>query len=468
MQHDATSLAEAIKCGRLSSAEAMQASLDQAELWSYLGAIAHIDRDLGLKAAKDLDARLANSAGDAMPFAGVPSLAKDLGGPFAGLPVAAGSGMLDRSSKEPESDLASRLKASGLCFFGLTTVPEMGLSLASEPATGPLCRNPLDPERSSGGSSGGAAAAVAAGIVAIAHATDAGGSIRVPAACCGLVGLKASRGAIPSGPGFGNHLGGISSELAVCRSVRDLATLFDCVAGDARGPFADPQLAEIATDKLRIGLVGDCGPDFPIESEYADAVEAAARHFEREGHSLTPVTWSLLRTGVTASGRVLGDIIAVNLANYVDGAALDPLRAEPLTQAFIRRGQAMGAQALWQSLDAGLRTSRALWEIFEDFDFLVTPMLSGPPLPIGSFPFDHDDTDLQIARMTAFAPLASLANVSGFPAITVPFGSSSLGLPLSVQILAPMGHDRLLLALARQLEKEDRWHHRFPVAGLTQ
>jgi amidase len=134
MKHDATSLAEAIRGGRLSSSEAMQASLDQADLWSGLGAIAHLDRDLGLDAAKEMDARLVGSACNVMPFAGVPSLAKDLGGPFLGLPAAAGSGMLDRKSAERDSDLAARLRASGLCFFGLTTVPEMGLALASEPA----------------------------------------------------------------------------------------------------------------------------------------------------------------------------------------------------------------------------------------------------------------------------------------------------------------------------------------------
>ncbi|BCP52330.1 amidase [Kaistia sp. 32K] len=459
-------MAEAIRLGRLSALEAMQAALDEAERRSDLGAIAYLDRDLGLETARAMDERLRDDAAGRVPFAGVPSLAKDLGGPFLGLPVAAGSGMLERRSAEPDSDLAARLRASGLCFFGLSTVPEMGLSLSSEPAAGPLCRNPLEPTLSPGGSSGGAAAAVAAGIVAIAHATDAGGSIRVPAACCGLVGLKATRGAMPAGPGFGNHLGGIASELAICRSLRDLATIFLSASGTARGPFADPFLSEPRSGPLRIGVVSDFGSEFPLDPERAIAVEAAAKSLEAQGHAIVPIAWSRLENAVAASGRAFADIVAVNLANFVDAAALDVRKAEPLTQAFIRRGQALAARSLWASLDAGIHAGRALWDLFDEVDCLLTPMLSSAPLPLGSFPFDHEDTELQVQRMTSFAPLASLANITGFPAITLPFGADAAGLPLPVQLLAPMGHDRLLLALAASLEQEGRWQHRFPVAGL--
>ncbi|MDQ0322358.1 amidase [Pararhizobium capsulatum DSM 1112] len=466
MRDDATSLAEAIRGGRLSALEAMRVAIDRAEQQSDLGAIVYLDRDLGLYAAQSMDERLRDGSATGSSFAGVPSLAKDLGGPFFGLPVTACSGMIDRSSVEPDSDLAARLRTSGLCFFGLTTVPEMGLSLASEPAVGPLSRNPLEPSLTPGGSSGGAAAAVAAGIVAIAHATDAGGSIRVPAACCGLVGLKASRGVIPAGPSFGNHLGGIASELAVCRSVRDLTTIFRVAVGASRGPFADPHLSQASAGPLRIGLVTDSGNDFSLDSDRAATIEAAARSLEADGHAIIQISWNTLENAVAASGRAFADIIAVNLANYVDGAHLNAQKAERLTQAFIRKGQALTGQSLWASLDAGIHTSRALWDIFEEVDCLLTPMLSSAPLPLGSFSFDHDDTELHIHRMTAFAPLASLANITGFPAITLPFGADATGLPLPVQLLAPMGHDLLLLALAASLEQEGRWQHRFPVAGL--
>jgi amidase len=279
----------------------------------------------------------------------------------------------------------------------------------------------------------------------MAHATDAGGSIRVPAACCGLVGLKASRGSIPAGPGFGNHLGGIASELAVCRSVRDLTTVFQWVSGNSRGPFADPHLSPAKSGPLRIGLVNNFGSDFPLDSDRAVAIEAAASSLEAEGHAIVPISWNKLENAVMAGGRAFADIIAVNLANYVDAANLDAQKAERLTQAFIRKGQALTGQSLWASLDAGIHASRALWDIFEQVDCLLT---------------------LQIQRMTAFAPLASLANITGFPAITLPFGADAAGLPLPIQLSAPMGDDLLLLALATSLEQEGRWQHRFPIAGL--
>ncbi|MCO6423161.1 amidase (plasmid) [Sinorhizobium meliloti] len=471
MAGDATSLGQAIQMGRLTASEAMEASLAAACQLAETGAIVHVDPTLGRTAAENADARLRHLPGGGRipPFLGVPSLAKDLGGPFAGLPVAAGSNMLERRAAVAEdSDLAERLRGTGLCFFGLTTVPEMGLSLASEPAAGPICRNPLDAGRTPGGSSGGAAAAVAAGIVAIAHATDAGGSMRVPAACCGLFGLKASRGAIAAGPSFGNHLGGIASELALCRSVRDLAVIFNAAAGRARGPFADPWFAPSPPGPLRVGLLVETGDQYPTEPARSEAVEEAARALEADGHSVVPMYWDAFAASVATSGRALRDIIAVNLANFVVSAGLDAGRSERLTQAFINHGSQLQATALWATLGDAVHASHAVWSLFDRVDCILTPMLASAPLPIGSFPFDHDDIDLQIRRMTAFAPLATLANATGFPALTLPFGADDAGLPLPVQILAPMGGDRLLIELAARLEREGRWQHRFAVAGIPE
>lgn len=469
MRGDATDLAQAIKSGNLTSIQAMQASLASVEDHRTLGAIAHLDSTMGTASAEAMDQERYSEPDRfaARPFSGVPTLAKDLGGPFSGLPVTAGSRLFERKGSEPDSDLATRFRNAGFCLFGLTTSPEFGLSLASEPAAGPTCRNPLDPARTPGGSSGGAAAAVAAGIVAIAHATDAGGSIRVPAACCGLVGLKPSRGAMPAGPSFGNHLGGIASELAVCRSVRDVALIFDALRGRAKGPFADPAILENGGDRLRIGLLTDTGSKYPTDSKRLEAIKDAARALEADGHQIVSLGWAEFEQSVDASGRALGDIIAVNLASFIDTLGLDISRAEPLTQAFIERGRALTGPTLWACLNGAVQTSRALWTIFDRVDCLLMPMLGKAPLAIGSFPFDHGDTDLQLERMTAFAPLASLANISGFPALTLPFGTDADGLPLPVQIMAPMGHEPLLLSLAARLEREERWQHRFPVAGLA-
>lgn len=468
MQSDATDLAAAIRHGKLSAAEVMQASLEAAARQAPLGALAYLDAAMGLASAEDRD-RERRSAPDRFsirPFAGVPSLAKDLGGPFAGLPVTAGSRLFERKGGEADSDLAARFRDAGFCLFGLTTSPEFGLSLASEPAIGPLCRNPLDPARTAGGSSGGAAAAVAAGIVAIAHATDAGGSIRVPAACCGLVGMKPTRGAIPGGPSFGNHLAGIASELAVCRSVRDTALIFDGLAGDSRGPFPDPSSVDSNDGRLRVGLLVDTGPVYPTEGDRLAAVEDAARALENDGHLIVPLGWAEFEGSVTSSGRAFADIVSVNLAALIEAAALDESRAEPLTQAFAARGRGLSVTSLWNTLNEAVLVSHKLWTLFDKVDCILMPMLSSAPLAIGSFPSDHADTDLHLERMTAFAPLACLANISGFPALTLPFGQDEHTLPLPVQIMAPMGREPLLLSLAARLEAEGRWQHRFPVAGL--
>ncbi|TCM53180.1 amidase [Rhizobium sp. PP-F2F-G48] len=465
---DATALAEAIARGRLTAREAMQASLSAAETFAGLGAITSLNAERGLAAAAAIDALPGISRGR-MPFAGVPTLAKDLGGPFAGFPVAAGSRQLARGDTvgpDPDSDLAERFRASGLCLFGLTTSPEFGLSLASEPAIGPICRNPLDTTRTAGGSSGGAAAAVAAGIVSIAHATDAGGSIRVPAACCGLVGLKPSRGAMPAGPSFGNHLGGIATELAVCRSVRDASSIFTAASGRARGPFPHVEPVPHIEGPLRVGVLTDTGTLYPTHAEHMAIVETAGRALETQGHRLVAVPFSAVDEAGAASRQAFLDIVCVNLAEAITAFGLDAARTEPLTQAVIARGLSRPATDLWKSLNAMVLVSRDLWRLFDDIDVLLCPMLSGPPPALGSFPSDHGDIDLHFRRMAAFAPLAALANASGCPAITLPFGSDAVGLPLPVQLMAPMGGEARLLQLAASLEREQHYAHRFPIAGL--
>lgn len=466
MASDATALASAIRRGRTTAVAAMEASLAAVDAWPLLGAVAHLNRARGRMAAGEFDALPSAAPRRYAAFAGVPTLAKDLGGPFAGFPVSAGSALFPRKGGTADSDLAERFRVAGLFPIGLTTSPEFGLSLASEPAIGPICRNPLDAALSPGGSSGGAAAAVAAGIVAIAHATDAGGSIRVPAAACGLVGLKPGRGSMPAGPGFGNHLGGIASELAVCRSVRDTATLFAACAADGHGPLPPVRLDDPPTGPLRIGLLTETGPRWPTDAARSQGVEDAARLLARDGHRILPVDWADLAPLAETSGRAFAALIAVNLAELAESAGLDLSLAEPMTQAVAGLGKAISGMDLWATQRDMVLVSRDLWALFDRFDALLAPMLATAPKPLGSFPTDHGDTALHFDRMAAFAPLATLANISGFPAITLPFGADAGGLPLPVQIIAPMGGERLLLSLASRLEAEERWQHRFPVAGM--
>lgn len=467
MEADATALASAIRSHEITASEAMSASLNKLADKKFLGAVVNFYPEKGLEAAAETDRALQDrSLKNTQVFCGVPSLVKDLGGPFKGLPVRAGSKIIPIDD-QLDSELAERFRKTGLCNFGTTTSPEFGLSLASEPAMGPICRNPLNPELSAGGSSGGAASVVASGIVSIAHATDAGGSIRVPAACCGLIGLKPSRGAIPSGPYFTNHLGGIASELAVCRSVRDTEAIFDAVSGWVKGPYPSPEQNEIEDGKLRIGMILETGERFPTASERLSAVQSAGQSLEADGHELVLLDWSKIAHMVAVSGHVFTGIITANLATLAQETDWDFSQAEPITQAAIKAGEKMSGVELWQLMNRMVLVSRDLWQIFDELDCLLTPMLSSAPKPIGSFPTDHDDINLHFERMAAFSPLATLANVSGFPALTMPFGEDANGLPLPIQFFAPMGCEKLLLKLAARMETELRWQHKYPIAGLN-
>jgi amidase len=457
-------LSHAIASGELSAVAAMSAALDRAVVCGDLGAITMIDPQAGLRRAAEMDALRGASPVDIMsrPFAGVPTLAKDLGGPFAGIPVHAGSralGSVLGDKEAAESDLATRFREVGLCPFGRTSVPEFGLSLSTEPIAGIPCRNPLARDRTPGGSSGGAAAAVASGIVAIAHATDAGGSIRVPAACCGLVGLKPTRGAMPEGPGFGNHLAGLASEFALCRSVRDASVAFAAMKAKRDDAPAEGQAA-----RLRIGYLDDDTLD--VDDERRAAIASAARALGQDGHSIASVSFDAIADLSRRSTRVFDRIVSINLALLVDDLALDEALMEPLSRAVAERGRRASVRDLHQAQEEILQIGHHAARLFADVDLVLTPMLRTAPPLIGHFPTDHDDVDAHWAQLTAFAPLAMLANAAGLPAITLPFGADAAGLPLPLQLMAPRNGENLLLRLAARLESEGRWQHRFPLAGL--
>ncbi|MEM9105825.1 MAG: amidase family protein, partial [Pseudomonadota bacterium] len=255
---DATALAEAVRHGEVTARALMEASIDRAQSDPF-GSICHLDDQMGLDDARRFDRSLEDRDPQALnaPFAGIPFLAKDLGNGAKGLPVHAGSRALKARGLQTDKDslLFQQFRQAGLLPFGVTTSPEFGLALTSEPPGGPVSRNPWNPVYSAGGSSGGAAAAVASGIVALAHATDAAGSTRVPAACCGLVGLKPSRGLISNAPEFYNHLMGITGELVLARSVRDVLAALLAVSGHTRGPYGDVVMSGVPVRGARIGLV---------------------------------------------------------------------------------------------------------------------------------------------------------------------------------------------------------------------
>lgn len=447
---DATALAAAINDGRLTAVSAMQASLEARQAQAELGAVTYLDADQALADAKAADAMPADQRG---PFHGVPFLVKDLGGAARGLPAAAGSAALRaRSVKAPaDSDLMAGFRAAGLIPFGLTATPPFGLSLSCEPEGLPPCRNPWNPALTPGGSSGGAAAAVAAGLVAIAHATDAAGSIRVPAACCGLTGLKPSRGACPGGPDYTNHLMGIAAELVLARSVRDVATAFDAVGGRADAP--DPDRAP------RIGVVT---PD-RCDKTQIDATREAAAALAEAGCAICAAP-DLDDLGARAHdlARV---VLAVSLAEWLEALSIPDHETPPLAAAMAGQGRAIGGVALFAAGREIQRLSHKANGLFGALDAIVTPVLAHAPPPVGAFDLAGDDAVAHMARLEAFAPNAALANVAGLPALALPFGQAD-GLPLGVQLIGPTGSDLNLLKIGADIEKRaPTLTFPFPIAG---
>jgi amidase len=428
LANDGLGLAAAVRGGRVSASELLEAALARAAATNpSLGALCCLD---------EIGARLALARLDsAAPFAGVPFLMKDLGAAVAGLPTVAGARYFARNGvpAATDSDMVARLRRAGLLVFGKTTVPEMGLNLASEPAIGPIARNPWNLLRGAGGSSGGAAAAVAAGIVPLAHATDAAGSIRVPAAACGIIGLKPSRGLMPQGPDFDNLLMGLASELVVSRTVRDSAAVLDACGGTPRGPYAAPALplgenALAALDRqlspLCIGFV-EAGPtSSPITEQRSAAVEAAAHLLEAAGHNIERLSPTALEPHLCVARDFFEHAICASLASLAD--ELNPPPAgedfEPMTWAAIKRGRGLTAASIAAATRDAARVSYALARCFDKFDAIITPMLADAPPLVGALPTDGDDIEGHFARMSALAPYAVLANATGLPAISVPHG----------------------------------------------
>ncbi|MFT8243631.1 amidase [Roseomonas sp. BN140053] len=466
---DATGWAARVAARDVSPAELLAAAQRQAEALNLaVGAICRFTPDVAAEAL----ARLPSGA--ALPFAGVPFLVKDLGAPLAGVPTVAGNRHLQRHATPAPRDgeLIARFKAAGLVTFGKTAVPEFGLNLATEPAIGPICRNPWDLGRGVGGSSGGSAAAVAAGIVPMAHATDAGGSIRVPAAACGLVGLKPGRGVIPQGPDFGNLMHGLASELVVSRSLRDTARALSLLAAPPiDGPFPSPFPEGLPPDLHardpapgRILLLCAAPDGSPLAPEWADAARSAAAILEAAGQEVVPLDPAALAPFCEAAAQAFVTLACRNLAGAVRALRPAPEDMEPISWATARRGEALRA-ADFGALEIALaRLAHGMAGLLRGATALLTPALSGPPPPVGTLRTDGDDVAAHFGRFAALAPFAALANAAGLPAIAVPHGLDTAGRPLSVQLLGRTGGEPALLALAGVLERAAPWTGLAPLA----
>ncbi len=408
------------------------------------------------------------------PFAGVPFMLKDLGALYAGVRTSNGSRIFADFVPDHDSTLVERYKAAGLVIMAKTNTPELGISATTEPQLFGPTRNPWCLTHSAGGSSGGAAAAVAAGYLPMAHATDGGGSIRIPAANCGLFGLKPSRGRTPLGPDTGEGLAGMSTAHCVSRSVRDSAALLDATQGPAPGdPYAAPPLSRPLLDevgappgRLRIAL---CKTDYlgnAIHPACLAAVEAAAQLCETLGHDVEEAAPDLADLPLNQAWRTIPAAnlwLNINARAQALGRAPEPGDVEPLTWAWMQEGRTFSAADYMQTVTTMHLVGRRMGAFFERYDLLLTATLAQPPLQLGQI----DATATDVGRYVEFlfgeiTPLTPLFNQTGGAAMTVPLAWSDDGLPIGIQFGGALGDEPKLIRLAAQLEQAQPWAERRP------
>jgi amidase len=476
MMGPALALASRIRSGALTAVEALQASLARLAETQSFGAVRTIDPDAASRAAERIDDNIQRGSTAGQPFVGVPFLMKDLGVHVRGFATVAGSRALVRRIRPAELDdtITERFRGAGLNIFGMTTSAEFGQSSTTEPQIGPVARNPLDPRFSPGGSSGGAAAAVAAGVVPVAHANDAAGSIRIPAACCGLVGLKPSREATPNGPYFENFCGGLVSHFAVTRTIADAAALFDTVSGHTGAACVGPQFGSVAADidtplpHRRVGFIANMPDGVAFDPQHREALKQAANLLADAGHEIVPLPTGSLSTMLETAGVAIGRILSANLARILAGLTppLEFDEVEPLTAGAAELGRSWTPMQMIEAEMAIAKTALAMSQLFQSVDAILLPMLSGAPPHVGAIPTDHGDFVAHRRRTGEMSPYSGLANVAGIPALSVPFGRDQLGLPISVQFFAPNGQDGTLLRLGKVLTDALPFFHPISVAGL--
>ncbi len=462
----AIELAALVRSGELAARELVEASLRRIdELQPTLNAFTHVAHDSALVAADAI------GPGDPRPFAGVPIAIKD-NRPVAGMPLTMCSDLFGDFVAQHDAFFVRRLRDAGFVIVGKTALPEMGILPTTEPRRFGATRNPWALDRTPGGSSGGSAAAVAAGTVPIAHGNDGGGSIRIPAACCGLVGLKPSRGRVSVGPDVGHSF--LVIDGALTRTVAETAQLLDVIAGYELGdatwaPPADGAYAELARrdpGPLKIGLAFNA----PLEGSTLDPVcEQAARDaaalLESLGHHVDEIAppWSNLDL-LPDFTRAFGP--AVSFTTWVGGrlAGRDPgpEDVEPLTWALWERARSHDTISLLTAQNRLERVARSIVEFLAPYDVVLTPALARRPIRIGEVhgrgpdPWDH------YRRSGHFTPYTAIVNVTGQPAIALPLYHGADGLPIAVQLIGRPLREDVLLSLATQLEQALPWAERRP------
>ena len=463
-RHDAVGLAALVATGEVTAAEVLQESMARIEAAErpLNGVVTTCFDD----AHRNVGALLPTG-----PLTGVPYLVKDLNTWVRGMPATNGSRALADFVPDRDAVLIERLRTAGLILLGKTNTPEFGLNVCTAPALFGVTPNPFDPTRSAGGSSGGSAVAVATGVVPAAHATDSGGSIRIPASNCGLFGLKPSRSRVPLGNDQPEGLGGLSAGHAVTHSVRDSAVLLDATAGPLPGrvnEFRESAMSFVDAlgrdmPDLRVALWTDGLAGEAVSEECARVAAEAAILCESVGCLVEevrpPVEGGALR-------HALDVVFTTNIRQVVQAVLADQPAAvtegllEPITVACFEAGARHDSVAYEAALRHAQRVAHAMEEFFERFDLLLTPTLAEPPMPLGQLDMQTDDWDSYFQHLLDAIPFTPLFNVTGGPAASVPLGWSGDGLPIGVQFGAAVGSEATVLRLARELEQAKPWHDR--------
>ena len=457
-EYDALGLSELLKKKEVSAKELLEEAIFLTET---------LDPLINAVPQKHFELAMAQAETDLKgPFFGVPFLLKDLHSSLEGTITSDGSRSSAKNVADFTDTLTQRCLDSGLVIFGKTNSPEFGLTVTTEPVLFGPTRNPWNLNHSAGGSSGGAAAAVAAGIIPMAQATDGGGSIRIPASCCGLVGLKPTRARTPRGPKVFEGWAGQSIAHCVSISVRDSALLLDATSGPEIGsPYHAPYqkdsfLSSLEKDPKNLKIAYIVPESISIDAEVKDVMTKTFSLLESLGHSVESKSIDLPTDEIMTT---IAAVISSSLANKIDemekqiGKNLDNTMLENVTLQMQKNGKEVLAKDYIQAVKTNHKIGYEVEKMFLDFDILLSPVLAKPPVEIGNIDLNTTDFVDYAEKLSTYTPFTGIFNQSGHPSISLPLYRTPKNLPVGTMLTASFGNESLLFGLARQLEVAEPW-----------